>query len=92
MDNSNLTNAAVETNPEHITTQYSFKEMLQMQIEPNFDNWDLIFTQYTTMLYTTDGLAYPYLVTGVMQKYDMISVALDTTLVFSDIKFSYSYS
>lgn len=88
MDNSDLTNAVVEKNPEHINTQYSFEEMLQKQIEPNYNDWDLIFTQYTTMLYTTDGQAYPYLVTGVMQKYDMLSVALDTTLAFSDINLS----
>jgi len=85
IDNSNIVEAKVSKNNEFIYTQYSFETDTIEQYEPEISNWDLLFTQYTTMLFTTEGDAYPYLVTGVLQQYGIVSVALDTNLVFNDI-------
>ncbi|NQU32915.1 MAG: hypothetical protein HQ521_06745 [Bacteroidetes bacterium] len=99
MDNSGLVVAAVEKNNLHLYTQYSFVSGTADQVEPLETDWDLLFTTYTTMLYTTEGDAYPYLVNGVLQKYNKANVAFDTTLVFNEITladtasldFSYSF-
>lgn len=85
MDNSQLTKGVVEKLDEYIYTQYSFVESEQLQFEPVRQDWDLLFTQYTSMLYTTEGDKYPYLVTGVIQKYNVVKVAFDTTMTFEEI-------
>ncbi len=85
MDNSELTVADVEKNSDFDYIQYSFSNRSIVQSEPPRSGWDLLFTQYTTLLFTDEGEAYPYLVTGVLQKYNGTKVALDTNLVFSDI-------
>ena len=88
MDNSEMNTVIVEKNSDHIYKQYSFVGDSVKQTEPVESDWDLIFTQYTSMLYTTEGDAYPYLVTGVLQQYELVSVALDTSLIFEDISLS----
>lgn len=88
MDNSESNTAIVEKNSDKLYTQFSFADDLIKQSEPVETDWDLLFTQYTTLLYTDEGERYPYLVTGVLQQYDLVSVALDTTLVFDDISIS----
>jgi hypothetical protein len=46
-----------------------------VNIEPSKDSYDLLFTQYTTLLYTDLGEAYPYLVTGVLlNRSDVVAV------------------
>lgn len=85
MDNSGMVDDFVEKDNIYYFSQYSFVNEDIIQTEPKKSNWDLLFTQYTTLLFTDDGLPYPYLVTGVLQKFANISVASDTSLVFSDI-------
>ena len=53
--------------------------------EPPADEWDLVFTQYTTLLFTDLGEAYPYLVTGVLLNPERITIATDTTTAFAAI-------
>lgn len=84
-DNTEIINAQVVKSVNALFTQYSFEQQAQIQTEPVVDEWDLLFTNYTTMLYTNEGIPYPYLVTGVLQKYGLGSVAVDSTLVFEDI-------
>ncbi|UTW61952.1 HmuY family protein [bacterium SCSIO 12741] len=52
-----------------------------MDLEPEVDSWELLFTQYTHLF---DGPT-PYLVTGVLINMNTTEVALDTTLKFEDI-------
>lgn len=54
----------------------------QLDLEPPAFDWDLLFTQYTTLLYTDAGDPYPYLVTGVLANQKTIAVHQDTTLDF----------
>lgn len=58
--------------------------------EPPADEWDLVFTQYTTLLFTDLGEAYPYLVTGVLLNPERITIATDTTTAFAAIDRSFA--
>lgn len=65
---------------------FSFEEGgTVMTLEPPKYAWDLLFTQYTTLLYTNDGFPYPYLVTGVLSNRAGVKVAQDTLHEFSAI-------
>jgi len=66
--------------------QFSFEEGgQQYSFEPPVLYWDLFFTQYTTLLYTDEGIPYPYLVTGVLINYDIVEASMDSTLNYNDI-------
>ncbi len=54
-------------------------------LEPRKDSYDLLFTQYTTMLYTDQGDAYPYLVTGVLLNRNGIEAIKDSILDFNSV-------
>ncbi len=58
---------------------------LNPQIEPETQNWDLLFSTYTTLLFTDEGEPYPYLVNGVLINDTEILAALDTQHVFEEI-------
>ena len=88
MDNGDLVDAVVTKDDTKSYKQYAFYVSEQEQYEPEIDNWDLLFTQYTSLLYTTEGERYPYLVTGVLQQYNLVTVAQDTTMAFDDIVLS----
>jgi hypothetical protein len=64
---------------------YSLKEDGIRPLEPSRVGYDLLFTQYTTLLYTDEGIPYPYLVTGVLLNRHIVAVASDTLHAFSDI-------
>jgi hypothetical protein len=53
-------------------------------------SWDLLFTQYTTLLFTDEGDPYPYLVTGVLTNYDFVEVAMDSIVDFENIDLNYA--
>lgn len=55
--------------------------------EPPTTNWDLLFTQYTTLLYTDVGDPYPYLVTGALINPFFVEVAVDSITSFENINF-----
>ena len=88
MDNTGFKSNIIEKDFDYLYKQFSFVSDSVKQLEPIVSDWDLIFTQYTTMLYTNEGDVYPYLVTGALQQYNIVSVALDTSLVFEDIDIS----
>ena len=74
----------------------SFENNSIINIEPNKDDWDLIFTQYTH-LYNDPLLPPSYLVTGVLTNYlNNIVIAKDTSSKFEDINYNmldmYSFS
>ncbi len=62
---------------------FSFDEGEQKNLEPDKRDWDLWFTQYTTILFTNEGDPYPYLVTGTLiNQYQETRVAEDSILSF----------
>lgn len=85
MDNTGLVEASVQKDEGYNDVQYSLKTGNIIQLQPQTYNWDLLFTQYTTLLYTDEGDAYPYLVTGTLINMNGTSVAFDSTMVFSHI-------
>jgi len=85
MDNSGLVETSVQKDEEFNDVQYSLKTGNILQLQPATNNWDLLFTQYTTLLYTDEGEAYPYLVTGTLTNMNGTSVAFDSTMVFNEI-------
>jgi hypothetical protein len=54
-------------------------------VEPPGQTYDLLFTQYTTMLFTDQGIPYPYLVTGVLLNRYQVEAAVDSTADFLTI-------
>jgi len=60
--------------------------------EPDRLTWDLLFTQYTTLLFTDAGEPYPYLVTGVILNPTLVVVARDTIVPFEDFTFETTQS
>lgn len=63
---------------------FSLKTGTVEHFEPPVTAYDLLFTQYTTMLY--DGtIPYPYLVTGVLTNRSGMEVALDSLTAFPAI-------
>jgi len=60
--------------------------------EPANNSWDLLFTQYTTLLFTDVGDPYPYLVTGVLLNPKLTFVAFDSISAFNDITFEMAQS
>ncbi len=65
---------------------YSFASGGQViKNEPAKNSWDLVFTQYSTLLFTDQGEPYPYLVTGVLLNRYNVLAALDTIHDFSSI-------
>jgi hypothetical protein len=60
--------------------------------EPSSLHWDLLFTQYTTLLFTDVGDPYPYLVTGVLLNPLLVVVAMDSISGFEDITFERAQS
>lgn len=58
--------------------------------EPDRDDWNLLFTQYTTLLFTDLGEAYPYLVTGVLINQEQTAVFTDSVAPFTSIDRAYA--
>ena len=80
--------ASVPKDPTVNYLYFSFNsEGSVQQLQPPKDTWDLLFTQYTTLLFTDLGEAYPYLVTGVLVNRNGMEVAKDTLNDFSTITF-----
>jgi len=60
--------------------------------EPASNKWDLLFTQYTTLLYTDAGDPYPYLLTGVLTNPAFVEVAVDSITPFEKVNFDKAQS
>jgi hypothetical protein len=86
MDNTEKKTISVVKNSGHNYTQFTFNDNVLSQVEPTTEQWDLVFTQYTTLLFTDDGDPYPYLVTGTLINEHRTAVAFDSTLVFEDVE------
>jgi hypothetical protein len=78
-------NAVVKKDPEVHYLWFSIADNAVKHLEPPSGQYDLFFTQYTTLLFTDEGIPYPYLLPGVLSNRSGISVALDTVDLFQDI-------
>lgn len=88
IDGSAATSAGIVKDSTVNYMHYSFNNGGGLQApEPPKTHWDLLFTQYSTILFTDIGDPYPYLVTGVLINQSGVQVAVDSTIDFSAITF-----
>jgi len=86
MDGSNENIFTIQKDNEVSLVYFSFKEGgKQVILEPRKNDWDLLFTQYTTMLTTDEGELYPYLLTGVLSNRYGVIIHEDSLLNFHNI-------
>jgi hypothetical protein len=67
--------------------QFSIDGNKVIQLEPEKDQWDILFEQYFTILFTDDSIPAPYYVRGVLLNPNRVEAALDTTIHFLDIDY-----
>jgi len=70
--------------------QFSIDNNTSVQLEPMKDQWDLLFSQYFTILYTDDGIPTPYNVRGVLLNMNQVEAALDTSIHFLDVNYNHA--
>jgi hypothetical protein len=76
----------VETDPARSFTLFSFKNGgIAVPVQPADIDWDICFTQYSTILFDDNNVATPYLVRGVYINMTGTTAARDTINSFSDI-------
>ena len=93
INGSSVASAVIEKDTTLNYMHYSFKNGGVVQApEPAKTQWDLLFTQYSTTLFTTAGAAYPYLVTGVVINRTGVQVSVDSTNDFSAINFETAHN
>ncbi len=93
LDGSDVNEYFIARDFERNYSQFSFDNGGQtIPLEPFADDWDLLFTMYTTLLYTNAGDPYPYVLTGVLSNYNTVSVALDSATAFESIDLNYAKS
>jgi len=87
LDNSDLNYLEIRKNNAKNFEYLSFNINNLVNIEPNMDEWDLIFTQYTHLFEDSNEIP-AYLVTGVLSNYNNnVLIAKDTTNKFENINF-----
>lgn len=91
MDDENFNTFTIQKKEGVKFNYFSFDEGgMEVEMEPVAETWDLLFTQYTTLLYTNDGLPYPYLVTGVLSNFGNIEMSMDSTINYEDIDLNFA--
>jgi hypothetical protein len=80
-----ISNGVVSKDPGVNYLYFSLESGSVLHLEPPMEDYDLLFTQYTTMLYTDEGIPYPYLVTGVLLNRNKVVAAVDSTADFMAI-------
>ncbi len=78
----------IEKDPSRMFSYFSFDEGgFQYYPEPGKQDFDLLFTQYTTLLFTNEGEPYPYLLTGVLLNRFRVEAVRDTSINFDLINY-----
>jgi hypothetical protein len=67
--------------------QYSLSDQAAVRIEPSSDEYDLLFTQYGTILYDNEGVPTPYFVRGILLNPKLVTAALDTIHSFAELTY-----
>ena len=88
LDNTNSNTIEIQKDNSKNFQYLSFKNNTVVNIEPNKEDWDLLFTQYTH-LFNDPDLPPSYLVTGVLINYlNNVLVSKDSINTFEDINYS----
>lgn len=67
--------------------QYNLSDQSIVRNEPPSGAYDLLFTQYGTILYDDNGVPTPYFVRGILLNPNQVQAALDTIHPFADITY-----
>ena len=84
-DNSDVNEFTIKKNPSFNNTYFSFKTKDTLSVEPSKNNWDILFTQYTTTLFTKEGIATPYIVRGIYVNPGIVSAMVDSLTGYANI-------
>ena len=88
LDGSDEVMATITKDPLAYFSYWSFENGgQQVYPEPLPDSYDLLFTMYTTLLFTNEGDPYPYLLTGALINRKGVETARDTIIPFNDITY-----
>ncbi len=86
LDGTDEHNFQVTTDPQRSFTLFSFHNGGSIaSVQPVNNDWDLCFTQYSTILFDDNNVATPYLVRGVYLNTDGTTAAADSINSYSDI-------
>jgi hypothetical protein len=86
LDGSDEHSFQINTDPERSFTLFSFKNGgTTIPVQPTDSEWDICFTQYSTILFDDYNVATPYLVRGVYLNPTATTAASDTINSFYDI-------
>lgn len=91
LDGSNLDSCIISKDPTKNYIGFTFNKYgYQIDIEPERNSWDLMFTQYTTILYTDIGsIPTPYLVLGVVLNPNAVMAGALYDVDFAKVDFDY---
>ena len=87
-DESDLDTLEVVKDNSYSYRQFSIDNNEVIQLEPGKDQWDILFAQYFTILYTDDSIAAPYYVRGALLNPNQVEAALDTSIHFLDVNYA----
>ncbi|MCE5305013.1 hypothetical protein LLG34_04885 [bacterium] len=88
LDGSNDVQIEIPINPSKNFIQLSFNDSGKvLSIEPDYNQWDLLFTRYSELLYTNDGVPTWYGVTGALINSRLVKAILDTSKPFDEITY-----
>jgi len=88
-DNENIFTLTKADEPNY--NRFSFEQEGEVIEDfPHKDDWDLLFTQYSTIIFTDiDSIATPYVVRGVLLNPNKVIANIETELSFREITFDY---
>lgn len=97
LDGTQVEELEIPRDPTKNFIQVTFNSPAKIvQIEPPTLDWDLCFTKYSELLYTSDGIPTWYSVTGPLINPKTVAVAIDTSRSFEEITYQiaekYTYS
>ena len=87
LDGSGEQTHNITKNTNKTFVQFSLNTHTLLEIEPDKDQWDLLFTQYTDIQVTVDNDSIPYLVRGVLSNRNGVAVAMEPEKTFESLHF-----
>lgn len=84
LDNSGFTDIIIAKDTSYNYVYYSLRRKDTVIIEPPKNNWDILFTQYITTLFTNEGLPIPYIVRGIYLNKN-VSAMVDSVVPYPDL-------
>lgn len=90
LDGSNAREFSLPKDPSKNYVCFSFNSFSPIEIEPDKNTWDLLFSRFTDTVYTTDGSEFltGYAVTGAYLNQNSVQAYMQEEISYSDFKAS----